>query len=77
MMPVMDGWQFLRVQKQDPALASIPVVVVSAMDRTSSAAAVGAMDSFCKPVALGELGEKVRRHVRGEKARWRNRSRER
>ena len=30
MMPVMDGWTFRGVQRNDPALADIPVVVVSA-----------------------------------------------
>ena len=30
MMPVMDGQSFLLVQEQTPAIASIPVVVISA-----------------------------------------------
>ncbi|MGK3996517.1 response regulator [Sorangium sp. So ce1024] len=30
MMPVMDGWQLRAELQRDPALASIPVVVVSA-----------------------------------------------
>lgn len=30
MMPVMDGWQFLKEREADPALSSIPVVVCSA-----------------------------------------------
>ena len=33
MMPVMDGWQFRRSQLSDPALADIPVVVISAFGR--------------------------------------------
>jgi CheY-like chemotaxis protein len=43
MMPVMDGWQFRRAQLQDPALASVPVLVISAvpthLQRTSELAA--------------------------------------
>lgn len=30
MMPVMDGYEFLRARKADAALAQIPVVIVSA-----------------------------------------------
>jgi CheY-like chemotaxis protein len=30
MMPVMDGWEFLVAQQDDPALARIPVIVISA-----------------------------------------------
>jgi CheY-like chemotaxis protein len=30
MMPVMDGWAFREEQSRDPALAAIPVVVVTA-----------------------------------------------
>lgn len=30
LMPVMSGWQFRQVQLADPALAGIPVIVVSA-----------------------------------------------
>ena len=31
MMPVMDGWQFRLKQLEDPALAGIPLVVVTAI----------------------------------------------
>lgn len=34
-MPVMTGWEFRRIQQQDPQLAKIPVVVFSA-DRSLS-----------------------------------------
>ena len=30
MMPVMDGWEFLAVRKQDPRLSAIPITVISA-----------------------------------------------
>ena len=31
-MPIMDGFQFREVQKQDPKIASIPVILMSAAD---------------------------------------------
>ncbi len=31
MMPVMDGWTFRQAQLADPAIASIPVIVLSAV----------------------------------------------
>lgn len=30
MMPVMDGWEFLSRQADDPMLAGVPVIIVSA-----------------------------------------------
>jgi CheY-like chemotaxis protein len=33
MMPVMDGWEFRRQQQADPALAPVPVIVLSALDQ--------------------------------------------
>src|SRR5437879_4762765 len=32
MMPVMNGWGFLNARQSDPALAAIPVILLSAMD---------------------------------------------
>ncbi len=32
-MPIMDGWQFHRAQLRTPALAGIPVIVMSAVAR--------------------------------------------
>lgn len=31
MMPVMDGWEFLRRKRQEVAIANVPVVVMSAL----------------------------------------------
>jgi CheY-like chemotaxis protein len=62
MMPVMDGWKFREEQRRDPALAAIPVVVVSADGTTpQKAAALGADDYLRKPVEVDELYDKVQR----------------
>src|SRR5262245_60472537 len=63
MMPVMDGWQFRQEQRRDPALAPIPVVVVSADSHVrQKAEGIGAVDHLQKPVELERLLEMVHRH---------------
>jgi CheY-like chemotaxis protein len=55
MMPVMNGWEFRRAQLEDPTLADIPVVVLSALkDHT-----VEAERSFTKPFDLEDLLDTV------------------
>ena len=52
-MPRMDGWAFRAVQMCDPSLASIPVIVVSADERTTVTAAAQSMRALAgisKPV---------------------------
>jgi CheY-like chemotaxis protein len=34
MMPVMSGWQFLEARREDPDLASVPVIVITAFPET-------------------------------------------
>ncbi|AKF07375.1 response regulator [Sandaracinus amylolyticus] len=64
MMPVMNGWQFREEMEREPALASIPVVLVSALDpgteRTASIAAAGFLH---KPFELDELLDAVQRAI--------------
>ena len=62
MMPVMDGAQFRRAQTADPAIADIPVVVLSGI--AAWADTIGAMNvagCFRKPVdwdrVLGTVSE--------------------
>ncbi len=63
MMPVMDGWEFRRQQCCDEALASVPVVVVSAADSVqSTAASLGAAGFLQKPVDVATLLRAVGRH---------------
>lgn len=64
MMPIMDGWQFRTEQRNNPALADIPVVVVSATGKDEKVAKLGAAQLLKKPIRLEELLEAVARHVR-------------
>ncbi len=56
MMPVMDGFQFRAEQESDPALADIPVIVVTA-DRTidRDARELHAAGRLTKPARLDEV----------------------
>jgi CheY-like chemotaxis protein len=60
MMPVMDGWEFRRRQVQDPAIANVPVVVLSALD-PARAADLGGTAFLKKPLDFDRLLELVHR----------------
>jgi CheY-like chemotaxis protein len=62
MMPVMDGIEFRRAQLADPALADIPVVVVSAFDRAGDAAELQVNAYVPKPVDYDRLLATVEQH---------------
>jgi CheY-like chemotaxis protein len=60
MMPVMNGWEFLRRRKAQPELAKIPVIVISAvLDRAAGAQAAGADAVLIKPMNLDNLATLV------------------
>jgi len=62
MMPKMDGWGFCAAQRQDAALAPIPVVIVSADSRvTQKAAELGVAGSLAKPVRVADLVAAIER----------------
>jgi CheY-like chemotaxis protein len=63
MMPVMDGWEFRRQQQSDPTLASVPVIVLSALDHRR-AAEVDAVAFLKKPLDFDRLLELVRKYCR-------------
>jgi CheY-like chemotaxis protein len=58
MMPLVTGWQVLEVIQRDPALARIPVVVLTAatQDRPSGVAAL-----LQKPFQVDDLLETIQR----------------
>jgi CheY-like chemotaxis protein len=61
MMPVMDGWQLGAALKQDPRLASVPVIVVSALTE-EMAARLAPAEYLPKPVDIDKLVEVVCEH---------------
>ena len=55
MMPIMDGWQFRREQRQDPSLAQIPVIVLSAVADRGRLADIAPVCAFNKPIPFDDL----------------------
>jgi CheY-like chemotaxis protein len=63
MMPVKDGFAFLKERQQKSELTQIPVIVVSgATDLKEQATALGASVYLAKPVDPTELLQAVRRY---------------
>ena len=62
MMPIMDGWEFRRRQQDDPALADVPVIVLTALDQAQARANdLNGVDFLKKPLDFDRLLELVRR----------------
>jgi CheY-like chemotaxis protein len=61
MMPVMDGFAFRSAQREDPRLARIPVVVLSAGHGAERAASLAADGFLAKPFGVDALLETVHR----------------
>ena len=57
MMPDLDGWTVLAAIKGDPALANIPVVLMSIVEEKNRGYALGAADYLVKPVDRTKLVE--------------------
>ncbi len=63
MMPVMGGFEFRTVQRRDPALAPIPVVVISANEGADGEISDMQVDGYLsKPFELGRLLDTVNRY---------------
>lgn len=62
-MPVLDGFETLRMLKDDPRTRDIPVIVLSGMNSSQDKVAafdLGAIDFVTKPFELTELRARVR-----------------
>jgi CheY-like chemotaxis protein len=62
MMPVMNGWDFLQVRQQDPLLAPIPIVVVSAARTAINVSALDVQGALDKPFDMDRLLATVQRY---------------
>lgn len=64
MMPTMNGWQFRAAQRQAPALARVPVIVISAFSDRAPQASLGEIAALLpKPFSAAALLEGIRRHT--------------
>jgi signal transduction histidine kinase/CheY-like chemotaxis protein/signal transduction protein with GAF and PtsI domain len=61
MMPRINGWEVIRTLKRDPETASIPIVVLSIIDRKTTGFYLGAADYIVKPVNRDLLLESLSR----------------
>jgi DNA-binding response OmpR family regulator len=66
MMPVSDGFSTLRRLKQDPALASIPIMMLTAKGHEEDVVRclnAGAADYMVKPFSPDELVVRIRKLI--------------
>jgi CheY-like chemotaxis protein len=54
-MPVMTGWEFRQEQQHDPAIANVPVAVISADRSIVQQPTIDAEEYFPKPLDLDRL----------------------
>jgi len=65
LMPVMNGWDFRRLQRQTPEIANIPVLLMSAGAHLAVVREeLKADGSMTKPVAEVDLLQLVKKHAR-------------
>lgn len=63
MMPVMNGWEFRKRQRQDPNLSKIPVIIISAdANIHEEAIQLGADNYLTKPIEFETLLEVIRKY---------------
>jgi signal transduction histidine kinase/DNA-binding response OmpR family regulator len=61
MMPGMDGWAVLSKLKEDPAVADIPVIMLTIVDDKHFGHALGATEYLTKPVDRERLAAVIRK----------------
>jgi CheY-like chemotaxis protein len=55
MMPIMNAWEFVAAKQRDPALAPIPIVVMTGFRRIANIDELGAAQILEKPIPLETL----------------------
>lgn len=63
-LPGVSDWEIMRRLKEDPATASIPIVVTTVLEDAQTAFALGAVAFLAKPVGRTDLLEAVAKAVR-------------
>jgi CheY-like chemotaxis protein len=63
-LPGVEDWEILRRLKEDPATASIPIVVTTIMDDAQRAFALGATHFLLKPIRREDLLDGVAKALR-------------
>lgn len=62
MMPEMTGWEFRRLQQEDPSISDIPVAIITGLPGVDDkAAAIGVVDVLYKPSRVETLTDLVSR----------------
>ncbi len=64
-LPKLDGWGVLSELKADPALASVPVIILSAEENRGRAFSLGAADYLLKPIEPPKIAVAVQRELAG------------
>ncbi len=64
MMPNMDGYRFRDAQSEDPVLAAVPTIVITA-DRRASKEKLGVAACLRKPFDIDELLAEIGRQCQG------------
>jgi PAS domain S-box-containing protein len=69
MMPGMDGWAVLAALKSDPALAEIPVIMLTIVDDQNMGYSLGATEYLTKPIDRDRLAAILKQYVGEEHSR--------
>jgi PAS domain S-box-containing protein len=67
-MPGMDGWAVLSALKTDPALADIPVIMLTIMDEKHLGYMLGAAEYLTKPINRRRLAAAIQKYAGGKDA---------